>query len=95
MGEYEPEDSRLVTQSDHQAPGEPPRTGPREDAARRQAERDEREEQRAEGQMDQDMGTAAAEHGKPLGAGNDGERGEPAADLARLRLDARRPLDGG
>lgn len=38
MGEYEPDDSRDVTLSDHQAPGEPPRTGPREDAARRQAQ---------------------------------------------------------
>ena len=37
MGEYEPDDSRDVTLSDHQAPGEPPRTGPREDDARRQA----------------------------------------------------------
>lgn len=34
MGEYEPDDSRDVTLSDHQAPGEPPRTGPREDEAR-------------------------------------------------------------
>ena len=39
MGEYEPEDSRNVTQSDRRAPGEPPRTGPREDEARRKAER--------------------------------------------------------
>ena len=38
MGEYEPDDSRNVTLSDHQAPGEPERTGPREDKARRQAE---------------------------------------------------------
>ena len=38
MGEYEPDDSRDVTLSDHQAPVEPPRTGPREDEARRQAE---------------------------------------------------------
>ena len=37
MGEYEPEDSRHVTQSTHQAPGEPPRTGPREDEARARA----------------------------------------------------------
>lgn len=37
MGEYEPDDSRDVTLSDHQAPGEPPRTGPREDEARQQA----------------------------------------------------------
>ncbi len=41
MGEYEPTDSRDVTQSDHQAPGEPPRTGPREDAARERAEQGE------------------------------------------------------
>ncbi len=34
MGEYEPHDSRHVTQSPHRAPGEPPRTGPREDQAR-------------------------------------------------------------
>ena len=40
MGEYEPNDSRNVTQSNHTAPGEPPRTGPREDAARRQAQQD-------------------------------------------------------
>ena len=38
MGEYEPDDSRDVTLSDHQAPGEPERTGPREDEARRQAQ---------------------------------------------------------
>jgi hypothetical protein len=37
MGEYEPDDSRDVTLSDHQAPGEPPRTGPREDEARARA----------------------------------------------------------
>ena len=43
MGEYEPDDSRKVTQSDHRAPGEPPRTGPREDDARRQTERDDSE----------------------------------------------------
>lgn len=39
MGEYEPDDSRDVTLSDHQAPGEPPRTGPREDQARDRARR--------------------------------------------------------
>jgi hypothetical protein len=37
MGEYEPDDSRTVTQSPHQAPGEPPRTGPREAEARARA----------------------------------------------------------
>lgn len=30
MGEYEPNDSRKVTQTQDRAPGEPPRTGPRE-----------------------------------------------------------------
>ena len=35
MGEYEPRDSRTVTHSRHQAPGEPPRTGPREGETRR------------------------------------------------------------
>ena len=37
MGEYEPDDSRDVTLSQHQAPGEPPRTGPREGEARQQS----------------------------------------------------------
>ena len=37
MGEYEPDDSRDVTLSDHRAPGEPPRTGPREGEARAKA----------------------------------------------------------
>lgn len=44
MGEYEPEDSRTVTQSTHRAPGEPPRTGPREDEARASAMQDELKE---------------------------------------------------
>jgi hypothetical protein len=44
MGEYEPEDSRTVTQSPHRAPGEPPRTGPREDEARKRARHEETEE---------------------------------------------------
>ena len=43
MGEYEPDDSRIVTQVASEAPGEPPRTGPREDQARAEAERDESE----------------------------------------------------
>ena len=42
MGEYEPDDSRDVTLSDHQAPGEPPRTGPREDQAREKAQQEQR-----------------------------------------------------
>ena len=44
MGEYEPDDSRKVTQADQRAPGEPPRTGPREEEARRKARRAEEKE---------------------------------------------------
>jgi hypothetical protein len=39
MGEYEPDDSRDVTLSTHQAPGEPPRTGPREGETRQAEEK--------------------------------------------------------
>jgi hypothetical protein len=39
MGEYEPDDSRDVTLSDHLAPGEPPRTGPREGETRQRQTR--------------------------------------------------------
>lgn len=34
MGEYEPRDSRNVTQTQQRAPGEPPRTGPHEGETR-------------------------------------------------------------
>lgn len=47
MGEYEPHDSRNVTLKDERAPGEPPRTGPREKQARQgrsELEGDERDE---------------------------------------------------
>lgn len=37
MGELEPDDSRDVTQTDNRAPGEPPRTGPREGQTRDKA----------------------------------------------------------
>lgn len=39
MGEYEPKDSREVTQKPGHTPGEPPRTGPREQQARASAQR--------------------------------------------------------
>ena len=35
MGEYQPNDSRNVTLKQDRAPGEPPRTGPREGETRR------------------------------------------------------------
>ena len=37
MGEYEPHDSRNMTLRQERAPGEPPRTGPREGETRDQA----------------------------------------------------------
>ena len=40
MGEYEPNDSRNVTQTQQRAPGEPPRTGPREAETRQRDPRD-------------------------------------------------------
>ena len=50
MGEYEPDDSRDVTLSTHTAPGEPPRTGPREGETRQQ--------QSQQGQTQQGVGDA-------------------------------------
>ncbi len=40
MGEYEPHDSRNVTQTQQRAPGEPPRTGPREAETRKSGKAD-------------------------------------------------------
>lgn len=40
MSNLEPDDSRDVTGSQTPAPGEPPRTGPREDEARERAKKD-------------------------------------------------------
>ena len=39
MGEYEPNDSRNVTLKQQRAPGEPPRTGPREGETRQPEQR--------------------------------------------------------
>ena len=80
MGEYEPDDSRTVTQSPHQVPGEPPRTGPREDEARARAQPKERQ-----GMADPepaDKPTARDAHGrKEHGfAQQQGDESEPAAD---------------
>ncbi|MEO6151514.1 MAG: hypothetical protein ABIT09_00825 [Croceibacterium sp.] len=38
MGQYEPDDSRNVTLNPNSAPGEPPRTGPREGETRTKQE---------------------------------------------------------
>jgi len=63
MGEYEPHDSRNVTLKQERAPGEPPRTGPRESEARQQAaetelEQDERGDD-AEATIEQEQGQEA------------------------------------
>ena len=95
MGEYEPDDSRDVTHSTHTAPGEPPRTGPREDAARRRARQAPRQEQehRAEQQEQrQDMRTAALEQGDPLG--EVAATAAEAPDVIRLPDESARPAGG-
>lgn len=93
MGEYEPRDSRDVTQSSHTAPGEPPRTGPREDAARRQARQDEAGAGSRLGQVEQDLNTAAVERGQPLGEAD--LSAEETPDVIRLRDDSARRPDKG
>lgn len=57
MGEYEPEDSRNVTLTNKTAPGEPPRTGPREDAARAEAGK-------KRGEADDDQRTGSQSQGQ-------------------------------
>lgn len=54
MGEYEPNDSRVVTQNPSNLPIEPERTGPREDEAREEAKRDQYEEERRQERSDHD-----------------------------------------
>ena len=44
MGEYEPHDSRNVTLKQERAPGEPPRTGPREGETRQHEQQTELEQ---------------------------------------------------
>jgi hypothetical protein len=53
MGEYEPRDSRNVTQSTHRAPGEPERTGPRENQTR-QAPKQPQGEETQQGELTED-----------------------------------------
>ena len=69
MSELEPDDSRTVTNSQNRAPGEPPRTGPREGeahaAAGQQAEQREGREGRA---GDQPIEGDAANHPDRMGA---------------------------
>jgi len=54
MGEYEPEDSRVITQNPSNIPIEPERTGPREEEVREEAKRDQYEKQRKQERSDHD-----------------------------------------
>ena len=71
MGEYEPRDSRNVTLKQERAPGEPPRTGPREGETRRpqqtELEQDERDDAaKRERSIEQDADELdAAQRGAP------------------------------
>ena len=71
MGEYEPRDSRNVTLKQDRAPGEPPRTGPREGETRQQEqtelEQDERDDAaKRERSIEQDADELdAAQRGAP------------------------------
>ncbi len=71
MGEYEPHDSRNVTLKQERAPGEPPRTGPREGETRpppTELEQDERDDAaKRERAIEIGDDAFAAERGSPKG----------------------------
>ena len=78
MGEYEPDDTRTVTQSAHQAPGEPPRTGPREDEARAAAKAPADKQGQGDAEPADKPTARDAQGNKEPGfaSGKDGEEGE-------------------
>ena len=85
MGEYEPDDSRIVTNVAAEAPGEPPRTGPREDEARAMATPPEK--QGVADPEPADKPTARDARGnKQPGYAESGEEGEPAEDAESVPL---------
>ena len=69
MGEYEPHDSRNVTLKQERAPGEPPRTGPREGETRQQ--------QGQETELEQDERGDEAEQTVERLDDEDGQAGAP------------------
>ena len=104
MGQYEPDDSRDVTQSSRSAPGEPQRTGPREGETRQREGQQQQGDapgkaqagygnsRDTDGTMEQDDRSGA----KPDKA-KDGDEvvGETSEDPARqAEADAKRPLGG-
>jgi hypothetical protein len=85
MGEYEPDDSRVVTNVPAEAPGEPPRTGPREDEARAMAKPTER--QGVADPEPADKPTARDVHGnKQPGYADSSEEDQPADDEEAVPL---------
>ncbi|MEW4449245.1 hypothetical protein [Qipengyuania sp. JC766] len=86
MGEYEPNDSRNVTQSDTSAPGEPERTGPREGETRERSQERQEEERRRTAGVDGERtpGPAGEAPGEQAGYGS-GETADGARedDMAR------------
>lgn len=61
MGEYEPHDSRNVTLRQERAPGEPPRTGPREEETRQQEQQQAEHEQQDESEAEAEAEAALRE----------------------------------
>ena len=79
MGEYEPDDSRNVTNVAAEAPGEPPRTGPREAEARAMARPEDK--QGVADPEPADKPTARDAHGnKQPGYADGSEEDQPADD---------------
>ena len=81
MGEYEPRDSRTVTQSQDRAPGEPPRTGPQE-AATRQAQQGATELDE-DGRGDEAEQTVSAEQQREAAMERDADELDDAEDPSR------------
>jgi hypothetical protein len=77
MGEYEPNDSRNITLSNDTAPGEPPRTGPREGEARAQSHVAGKSEKSESAAPRLNLnGEPLDENGRPIGE----EQGQPPAN---------------
>ena len=86
MGEYEPEDSRNVTQSTHRAPGEPERTGPRENQSGGKPEAS-NQATGGSGAGARGAGRAATAHGNPDRQDMQAQPGGPLAGNQRQATD--------
>jgi hypothetical protein len=75
MGEYEPNDSRNVTQKRGNVPGEPPRTGPREEQEREKAKKGKRDKQQQ--QQGAQSQSQSQSQGGPPASGLGGDAGSP------------------